>query len=163
MTGGETSGDLTEASVAELLSRYAAILAELRARGVVRTGNAPLGDYAEHVALRVYGGELAPNSAKSYDILSGDRQIQVKARTLTPGTSPSAVFSAFRTFDFDLASFVVFDARNYSLMWAREMSAEQVQSSGRWSEHVRGRLLRVSVVEREGIDVTEQYRSALAV
>lgn len=153
---------LAGVSTAELLGRYAEILAELRSHGVVRTGNAPLGDYAEHVALRVYGGELAPNSAKSFDILSAHgRRIQVKARTLSPTTSPSAVFSAFRSFDFDVASFAVFDAVTYRLMWAREMSPEQVESRSRWSEHIRGRLLRISIVEREGVDVTDAYRAAI--
>ncbi|MEU3627856.1 hypothetical protein [Amycolatopsis coloradensis] len=73
---GEPFGDLGTASVADLLAGYAAILRELRNRGVVRPRNAPLGDYAEHLAQRVYGGELAPNSVKSYDLLAADlRQI----------------------------------------------------------------------------------------
>ncbi|MGI3783124.1 MAG: hypothetical protein ACRYG2_20365, partial [Janthinobacterium lividum] len=33
---------------------------ELLHRGVVRSRNAPAGDFAEHLALIVYGGELAP-------------------------------------------------------------------------------------------------------
>lgn len=153
---------LAASSTAELLAEYAQILSELRARGVVRTGNAPLGDYAEFIALEVYGGTLAGNSAKSYDITASDgRHIQVKARTWSPATSPSAVFSVFRTFDFDVASLLVLDARDYGLRWAREMGPDQVESAARWSSHVNGRLLRMSVAERDGKDVTNLYAAAL--
>ncbi|GAA3213075.1 hypothetical protein GCM10017690_25890 [Microbacterium terregens] len=150
-------------STADLLGRYAAILAELRARDVVRTGNAPLGDYAEYVALDVYGGQLAPNSAKSYDLTASDgRRVQVKARTVGPGTSPSAVFSVFRSFDFDVASLLVLDASSYGLLWAREMTPQQVEASSRWSPHVNGHLLRMLTAERDGIDVTPAYAAVLA-
>ena len=56
-------------SIAELLAGYAGILAELRRRGVVRTNNAPVGDYAEWLAARALGGEIVANaSEKSYDL-----------------------------------------------------------------------------------------------
>ncbi|WP_394550602.1 DUF6998 domain-containing protein [Agromyces sp. MMS24-JH15] len=155
---GESGRPLRGATTPDLLGQYADILAELRARGVVRTSNAPLGDYAEYVALEVYGGELAANSAKSYDLKTTDgRLIQVKARTWAPSTSPSAVFSVFRSFDFDIATLIVLDARTYRLRWAREMTPEAIKSAARWSPHVNGFLLRMSIAEREGADVTERF------
>lgn len=142
----------------ELLGQYAQILAELRVRGVVRTGNAPLGDYAEHMALSVYGGSLAPNSAKSYDLTTDDgRTIQVKARTVSASTSPSAVFSVFRSFEFDVATLLVLDSRTYALKWAGEMGPDQVKEASRWSAHVRGHLLSIRVAEKIGTDVTELF------
>lgn len=45
---------------AELFSQYAAILAELRSRKVLRTANAPAGDYAEWLCQHALGGKLAP-------------------------------------------------------------------------------------------------------
>lgn len=143
-----------------LLSQYAQILAELRVRGVVRTGNAPLGDYAEHMALSVYGGSLARNSAKSYDLTATDgRSIQVKARTVSASTSPSAVFSVFRSFDFDVATLLVLDSRTYDLEWAWEMGPDQVRKASRWSEHVRGYLLTIRAAEKLGTDVTALFAS----
>jgi hypothetical protein len=53
-------------SVAELLELSRAILAELKRRGVIRSGNAPAGDYAELLVQRATGGELAPTSQKSW-------------------------------------------------------------------------------------------------
>lgn len=155
---GLSSRPLAAHSTPALLSQYAEILAELRARGVVRTSNAPLGDYAEYVALRAYGGTLAPNSAKSYDLLTIDeRRVQVKARTVSLTTSPSAVFSVFRSFDFDVATLIVLDARTYGLQWAREMSPEDVRGASRWSPHVNGHLLQVRRAEKLGTDVTALF------
>ena len=142
----------------QLLSQYAQILAELRIRGVVRTANAPLGDYAEHMALRVYGGSLAQNSAKSYDLTTDNgRRIQVKARTVSASTSASAVFSVFRSFDFDVATLLVLDSRTYALKWAREMAPDHVKEASRWSAHVRGHLLSIRDAEKTGEDVTELF------
>src|SRR5690606_35966939 len=66
-----TEGDPNpQASVGELLSAYRDILASLRARGLVRTNNAPIGDLAEYCAALVYDGLLSPNSEKSYDLVA---------------------------------------------------------------------------------------------
>lgn len=152
---GLATRPLAAESTPALLRQYAEILTELRARGIVRTSNAPLGDYAEHIALRVYGGTLAPNSAKSYDLVANDgRLIQVKARTVSLTTRPSTVFSVFRSFDFDAATLLVLDARTYDLKWARELSPEDVRESSRWSPHVNGHLLQVRKAEKLGTDVT---------
>src|SRR3546814_20590701 len=52
-------------------------------RGLIRTRNPPLGDLAEHLVWKAYGGTLADNSAKSYDVTDADgRRIQVKARAI---------------------------------------------------------------------------------
>jgi hypothetical protein len=147
-----------EQSTTELLSQYAQILAELRVRGVVQTGNAPLGDYAEHMALSVYGGTLAQNSAKSYDLAAPDgRRIQVKARTVGASTAAGAVFSVFRSFDFDVATLIVLDSRTYGLKWAREMVPDAVKEASRWSAHVRGYLLPIRAAEKLGANVTEPF------
>ena len=57
------------------------MLSELRARGVIRTLNAPSGDLAETLTERAYQSELAPNSEKSWDVRAADgRFLQVKSR-----------------------------------------------------------------------------------
>lgn len=152
---------LADVEVTDLLSQYAEILAELRARGVCRTGNAPLGDYAEYLAQSIYGGELAANSAKSYDLVDATgRRVQVKARTVSAGTSPSAVFSVFRTFDFEAALFLVFDQATYELLWAAEVGPEEIEANARWSSHVNGHLLRVRKARELGRDVTSRFDGA---
>ena len=70
-----------DATTGELLTLSRRILAELRHRDVIRTGNAPAGDYAELLVRVATDGELAPNSQKSWDVRTpqGER-LQVKAR-----------------------------------------------------------------------------------
>lgn len=154
---------LSGASVPDLLGRYAAILQELRRRCVVRTRNAPLGDYAEYLAERVYGGELAANSVKSYDLQAADgRRIQVKARAIGPGTRAGAVFSAFRSFDFDVAVLIAFDSSTYEVLWAREVPAADIEAAGRYSPHINGNLIPITVGTGLGTDITTRFRAVLS-
>ncbi len=61
----------------------------------IRTLNAPTGDWAELLVATAYGGELAPNSKKSFDVVSPDgRRLQVKGRILDPDHVGSQVLSA---------------------------------------------------------------------
>ncbi len=102
------------------------------ARGVVRTRNSPLGDLAETIALRAYGGSLAANSEKSYDLTTAQgRRIQVKARLVDPADRRSQNFSAFRSWNFDAALFLLFDSASYDLLWARELTVEETKAIGR--------------------------------
>jgi hypothetical protein len=65
----EHAPDLSALSEPGLFSLYRAILAELKSRGVIRTENAPVGDYAEYLVATALGGQLAPNSEKAWDVL----------------------------------------------------------------------------------------------
>jgi len=143
-------------SVRQLLATSVAVIEELLHRGLVRTRNSPLGDLAESIALRAYGGELAPNSEKSYDLLTDDgRRIQVKARLVDPTDRRSQQFSAFRSWSFEAALFVLFDSRTYDIIWARELSGADVQSLGRRVEHTNSSAVLVRQVASAGRDVTD--------
>ena len=61
--------DMTET---ELLQLQASVIDELKARGVVRTKNNPLGDYTEWLVAKALGLELATNSAAGYDATDAD-------------------------------------------------------------------------------------------
>ena len=145
-------GDL---SVRQLLAASVAVIDELLRRGLVRTRNAPLGDLAETIALRSFGGVLAPNSEKSYDLLAeDDRRIQVKARLVDPADRRSQQFSAFRSWDFDIAVFVLLDARTYDIIWARELTSIETQQLGRRVEHTNSSAVLVRQVAAAGRDVS---------
>ena len=62
------SADLTKASLAELFASYSAVLGELKRREIVRTENAPAGDYAEYLVCKTLAGTLAPSSKRSFDL-----------------------------------------------------------------------------------------------
>src|ERR1700729_1224173 len=81
--------DLSTFSESGLFSLYRAILSELKSRGVIRTENAPVGDYAEYLVATALSGQLAPNSEKSWDVLGSDgEKLQVKARVVAEPAEP---------------------------------------------------------------------------
>ena len=92
---------LAALSVGELLALSRGILAELRRRGVIRSGNAPAGDYAELLVQRATQGELAPSSQKSWDVQTPTAErLQVKARVVTNANARGErQLSAFRSWD----------------------------------------------------------------
>jgi hypothetical protein len=108
----------TTASV--LLALHGTILDQLRERGIIRSGNAPGGDYAELLFVRAFGWTRVNNSVAGYDAVddSGSRY-QVKSRRLShPSTSRQ--LSALRNFPaapFDFLAGVLF-SKTYSVMRA---------------------------------------------
>lgn len=143
-----TTGDVRVAapsSVGSLLRRSRAILVELRRLGVIRTDNAPAGDYAEWLVKQASGGELEANANKSYDVLApattahpeGER-IQVKARSLSdPPKRGQRQLSVFRSWDFDFLIAVLFD-ESFRVHRAARLPASIVEEQGRRIEHVNG-------------------------
>ena len=104
--------NINELSVEELLRLSREPLLELRRRGIVRTLNAPAGDYAEWLVAKTVGGELAPNSTKSYDVFvpASGEQLQVKCRVVdNPKRRSERQLSPFRSWDFDAVVVVLFD------------------------------------------------------
>lgn len=160
-----TFTDIRSRSTRELLAAYVEILDELARRKVIRTRNAPAGDLAERVVATAYCGELAPNSAKSWDVRAADgRLLQVKSRVIGPDARRSQVFSPFRSFDFDACVFVVFDARDYSITNAIELPAESVRGLSHRSEWVAGNRVRVfaDLLNAAGaVDVTVALQRSL--
>lgn len=130
--------ELGELSIADLLRLSRGVVAELRKRRVLRTANAPAGDYAEYLVARAYRRELAPSSEKSWDVRSADgRKLQVKSRVdlARPGTK---FFSPFRSFDFDAAVFILFDPDDLSVQRAVEVPMTVVQAHCIYRRHVNG-------------------------
>jgi hypothetical protein len=151
----------TDLSVRQLLASYVAVLDELMRRGLVRTRNSPLGDLAESLALRAYGGVLAPNSEKSYDLLTANhRRIQVKARLVDPRDRRSQNFSAFRSWNFDSALFLLFDTNTYDLIWARELTRDETEAIGRRVERTNSSAILVRGVAASGTDITVRLAEA---
>jgi hypothetical protein len=89
----------------ELLSLYADIMEELRRRGVVRSSNNPVADFAENLAAKALGLKKAKLSTKGFDAVDQEgRTYEVKSRRMTEHTK-SRQLSAIRkleehSFDF---------------------------------------------------------------
>lgn len=93
------------AGVTELLILHSQIMDELREREIVRTGNAPLGDYAELLFATAFGWSLESNSSSGHDATdAAGLRYQIKSRRITVRNA-SRQLSAIRrlpddTFDF---------------------------------------------------------------
>ncbi|HEY4225779.1 MAG TPA: hypothetical protein VGM70_08200 [Pseudolysinimonas sp.] len=160
VSGADPLPDLT---VEQLLTSYRHVLMSLRARGLVRTSNAPIGDLAEYCAAIVYDGLLAPNSEKSYDLIAEDgRRIQVKVRLIRPDTNRAAVFSPIRSFDFDAGLFLIVDDEAGDVEMARELTVDDIREHGQHREHTNGLVMRVSQIRSKGlgVDLTAEFSAA---
>lgn len=143
------AGHVQTASVSELLALYGRIMDELRVRQIVRTGNSPVGDYAELLFANAFGWTLESNSAAGHD--ATDRQglrYQIKGRRLgTPGGSRQlGAIRKLNDHTFDYLGVVLFDgsfkvARGilvpHSLVAARARRTEHTNS---WTFMVEDRL-----------------------
>jgi hypothetical protein len=153
---------LAEATPRQILATYELLLAELRRRNVVRTNDAPSGQYAEWLAQRVLGGSLASNSVKSYDLTAADgSRIQVKARVVrNTAKAGERQLSPFRSFEFDSALIILFDD-TYRVRRAIMLPATVVLEHSRDSSHVNGRILIArDAVLNLGDDLTLKFAQA---
>ncbi len=155
--------NLENLTTRELLEVSRASLRELKRRGVIRSGNAPAGDYAELLVQRATDGELANASQKSWDIRTTEGDcLQVKARVITDEhANGERQLSTIRSWDFDAAVIVLFDDK-FRVWRAARVPAAIMKEAAYYSQHVRGytvyakdALLNHSEVE----DWTEQLRS----
>lgn len=156
--------DLRRLTGRQLLQLYSGILDELVSREVIRSRNAPLGDLAEWLVARAYDGQLAPPSAKSWDVEAHGRRLQVKARLIAEGDRRSHSYSVFRSYDFDECIFLIFDAHTYDVVQAVEISRASVETLAQETAWVKGFRIgtKVNLLDVPGaIDVSSQMRRAL--
>ncbi len=138
----DKSVSLDALSIAELLRLNRGTVIELRNRGVVRTANSPAGDYAEWLVAKALGGELAPNSTKSHDVVTSDgERLQVKCRVVTdPLKRSERQLSPFRSWDCDAVIIVLFDER-FDVRRMTRLPTGVVKAVARFQEHVRGNIV----------------------
>src|SRR5437868_6507031 len=102
--------NLRQKTPSELLALYRQILRELKEQGVIRSNNAPVGDYAEFLVRQATNGHLADVSEKGWDVRAGKEKLQVKARVITGSRRKSErQLSSFRSWNFDAAIIVLLD------------------------------------------------------
>lgn len=158
---------LSAESAPTLLALYSAIVEELHGRGLVRSTNNPVGDYAEYLTARAFGLSLAGNSSIGYDAVSDDGiRYQVKSRRLTPRNS-SRQLSAIRGLEpesdpFDLLVGILFSA-DFEVLRAALVPVAVVRQLAVRNDYVNAwrLMLRDSVWAMPGVeDVTDRIRAA---
>lgn len=142
-----------DASDRNLMRVYAAVLDELRERNVVRTANAPLGDYAEHLFAKAFGWTLADNSAAGYDASDvALLRFQIKARRLrsdAPGERQLSVIRNLPGAKFDMLAAVLFD-KQFNIARAALIPHGVVVGKSKYIAHVNGwRLMLEDAIWRE--------------
>ena len=137
--------DPSTAMTRELLATYAAVLRELRDRGVVRTSNSPVGDYAEYLTAAAMGLTLNANSSSGCDAVGPDGiRYEIKSRRLAMGSKANR-FSAIRNLEanhFDVLVAVLF-RDNFAVERAACLPREAVERLSFWQQHVNGWILPV--------------------
>ncbi len=98
---------LADLTTLGLFSLYAGVLDELRARGVTRSANNPVADYAENLVAQALDLELAPKSTRGHDAVGRDGvRYEIKSRRITSHNG-SRQLSAIRGLDEQHFDFLV--------------------------------------------------------
>ena len=134
---------LHKLTAVELLQLQADATNELRARGIVRTQNNPLGDYTEWIVAQALNLELQTNSKAGYDGISKDGlRVQIKGRRIT-SKNQARQLSAIRKYtdkDFDYLAAVIYD-ENFKIIEALLIPHEVVGQYASYREHVNAHIL----------------------
>lgn len=159
--------DLSAVTVKDLLVFGVDANAELRRRGIIRTENNSIGDFAEYLFCRAFSWRpVNSNSEKEMDAVGPDRtRYQIKARRLA-GNAGDRQLSALRKLPekgFDKLAAVLFDAR-FGIERAAIIPHALVLANATHQGHTNSWrfILRDEVWTWEGVeDVTAVLRAAL--
>lgn len=140
----------------ELLAQWAAIMRELKDRGVVRTQNNPIGDIAEAVVAAHYDGTRGSFSQAAWDVItpSGER-LQVKALRRTSGGTRRNL-SPIRDSDYDAVVVVIFD-EDFRVTEGLRIKRATVEELFNHRPYVNGRIIAVTQKLRAhpGVEVVD--------
>lgn len=145
----------TTLTESELLRMHADVIDELHRRGVVRTGNNPIGDYTEWLVCDRLGLKLEPNSRASYDVIdTNELRYQIKGRRSkqSTGNVQLSVIRNLETKGFDYLIAVVFNS-DYTIRFAAKIPHSVVSEVATYRSHVNGHvpIIRENVLQRVGV------------
>lgn len=159
--------DVSAISLNKLLILYGDLLDELKKRGIVKTRNNPVADYAELLAAKSLNLKLQANSNKGFDgIGENGIRYQVKGRRLHP-SNPSRQLSVIRDLDkkgFDFLIAILFN-KDFTIHEAYKIPNELIGKYARYSTHQNGHILQLKgeILSAKGVEcITEVLSNALA-
>lgn len=126
-----------------------------------RTNNI-VGEYAEHLALRLYGGELLPCSHESADLRSNDGTLyQVKSRKIEK--LQATKLNVIRSWDFDFLVILIF---NYdgNIIKALEVPSDVAKSHALIDNHQKGYSISTTkkfLHDHRNKDITESIKELM--
>lgn len=159
------SDQLKKLSSLAILRLHAVLLDELADRGVVRSKNNPIADYAEYLVCEALSLTLMAKSNKGYDAVdSNGRRYEIKCRREDPKRK-TTLTSPLRNLDgehFDELIIVLF-AEDYTVKKAIQLPRRLVKTVGKYRKHVNGWVipLRDSLWDTpECTDITDRIQRA---
>jgi hypothetical protein len=140
-------------SVRELLALWAGTLRELKARGVVRTFNSPIGDVAEELVALRFNGERGSFSQHTWDVRVDEEHLQVKAIRRVAGRALRNLSPVRSDEGYDAVIAVVF-TEDVRVEKAIRIERRVVNELFSVQPHVNGRVIRLSkhLLERDGVE-----------
>ena len=149
--------DLTSLTALELLQLQGSVITELRQREIVRTSNAPLGDYTEWLVARTLNLDLEVSSKAGFDAQTKDGiRIQIKGRRPTK-ENQSRQLSAIRKYDeqdFDELIAVFFN-ENFTIKEVYRMPHKIIGKYAKYRSHPNAHVLIMQGPILEDPDVEE--------
>ncbi|MBD9585809.1 hypothetical protein IB254_01955 [Pseudomonas sp. PDM03] len=127
----------------DLLKLQSEVMRELRSRGILRTMNNPVGDYAEWLVASALGLKLAKNSAAGHDAESETgKKIQIKARRVNPANKSRqlGVIRNLEKGDFDELIAIIF-SESYEVVEAVSIPHSVISEYSTHRSHVNGHVL----------------------
>jgi hypothetical protein len=122
----------------ELFRTYGIVMEELRGRGLTRSSNNPVADYAELLVANHFGVEPVQGVQAGYDVLTNDGvRIQVKARRRAARSQPR-YYGWIRNLDareFDMLALVLFGA-DFEVIDADLLDWDAITKFARYNERV---------------------------
>ncbi len=144
MSEYNTAQIVKKLSIPDLFSLYSDIMEELRIKGVIRTSNNPVADYAEYLIATKLNLKLLPNSNKAADaedLVTGIKY-QIKSRRINK-YSTSRQLGVIRNLDnagFDYLVAVFFDDK-FSVIDIYQIPKNIIKKYARFSAHQNGHIL----------------------
>lgn len=135
--------NLEKLSPIRLLRDQFEILEELKKKGIIRTRNSPIADYAEWLVCKKMDMCLMKSSTKGLDAIDKNgKKYQIKTRHLISPSS-SRQLGVIRNLggkEFDRLIAVLFD-KEFNIKEAYEIPAKIIGKYARYSKHQNGHIL----------------------
>jgi hypothetical protein len=168
MRSREFSDFLTPRKTSELLRLFTAVLDELRSRGLIRSTNNPVGDYAEFLVVQALGLDVAEKSTKGFDATdkATRKKFEIKGRRIT-GHNKSRMLSAIRDLEsahFDYLVGVLFN-EDFTFYKACVVPVEVARKNSKYRAHTNAHILELkdSLWSESGVDdITDKIRGVVA-
>jgi len=137
--------NLKKQSVRQLLIAFGAVLDELKARGVVKTRNNPVADYAEWLVAEKLGLSIQTSSTAGFDAIDAKGvRYQIKSRRLSDVNKSRqlGVIRNLKKNEFDFLIGVIFDS-DFSVLEAYKIPHSLIAKYSRFSNHQNGHILQL--------------------